>query len=606
VNNLSSNSSLASWLDKAQLSISAIFTATIVFGLLYFSRFGYEFTDESFYLIWMDNPFNYKFSVSQFGFVYHPIYKLVNQSIGVLRQMNILLIFGLAWIACRLFIGRFLHSQLKQGFGLAVVSAAFATSALVTLVFAGMWLSTPSYNSLAFTGLLIIAIGILQIDVNLARSISLGCVVVGVGGWLSFMAKPTTAVAAGIIVVLYALLAARLHWRFLFSPLTFILLMLASAYSIDGSLQLFVDRIRGGLELGNILIPGGGFSKILRYDSLYFQNTTFWMLWFSVLICSVLGIVSIRTSSRARLFVALTQILVCITGLLIFCGILVLQPLNDVFLSLLLGTVPLAAVLISVWHCRIQIFHPGHRDQWACAVTFLLMPVAYALGSSNNYWILIGSAAFFLVMVACAVLLHLSKETEFMRLLSSLAIMVQAITAIVLAQGLDSPYRQQGSLRKNDFMLDLGQFGGELILKRSTGEYILQAKYVAARSGFSKGMPMIDMTGHAPGLLFQLGADSVGVAWTLGGYPGSKQFVEMALKSVPCDKLAVAWLLSEPQGMAEIPSSVLSTFGADLKDSFENVGTIVSPDGHLHQLLKPNRSQYRAENACKFRRGIKI
>ena len=606
MNNLNSNSSLATWLDNAQLSLSGIFTAAIVVGLLYFSRFGYEFTDESFYLIWMDNPFNYKFSVTQFGFVYHPIYKLVGRSIGLLRQVNILLIFGLAWIACRLLIGRFVHSRQKQGFGLAVISSAFATSALVTLVFAGMWLSTPSYNSLAFTGLLIIAIGILQTDINLARSTSLGWIIVGVGGWLSFMAKPTTAAAAGIIVFLYALLAGRVQWRFLFSPLTFILLMLASAYSIDGSMQLFVDRISGGLELGNILIPGGGFFNIFRYDSLYFQHTTFWMIWFSVLICGVLGIVSIRTSSQARLFVALTQILMCLIGLLIFCGILVIAPLNDVFLPLLLGTVPLAAVLISVWHFRIQICHHGHRGQWACAATFLLMPVAYALGSRNNYWILIGSAAFFLVMVACAVLVHLSKETEFMRLLLSLAIVVQAITAILLAQGLDSPYRQLGSLRKNDFALDLGRFGGELILNRSTGEYILQSKDVAARSGFSRGMPMIDMTGHAPGLLYLLGADSIGVAWTLGGYSGSERYVEAALKSVPCDSLAATWLLTEPQGVAKISANVLTTFGASQSDSFDIVGTLVSPDGHLQQLLKPNRSQMAAETACKVLRGNKL
>lgn len=37
---------------------------------------GFDFTDESYYLFWISNPFQYDWSVTQFGFVYHPLYRL--------------------------------------------------------------------------------------------------------------------------------------------------------------------------------------------------------------------------------------------------------------------------------------------------------------------------------------------------------------------------------------------------------------------------------------------------------------------------------------------------------------------------------------------------
>ena len=37
-------------------------------------RAGFDFTDEGFYLNWIANPWNYRASLSQFGFVYHPLY----------------------------------------------------------------------------------------------------------------------------------------------------------------------------------------------------------------------------------------------------------------------------------------------------------------------------------------------------------------------------------------------------------------------------------------------------------------------------------------------------------------------------------------------------
>jgi hypothetical protein len=43
---------------------------------------------------------DYHASVSQFGFVYHPLYKLVGGDIALLRQANVLISFALGWALC--------------------------------------------------------------------------------------------------------------------------------------------------------------------------------------------------------------------------------------------------------------------------------------------------------------------------------------------------------------------------------------------------------------------------------------------------------------------------------------------------------------------------
>ena len=71
-----------------------------VFILLYRCHFGIDLTDEGLYLNLISNPWLYKISVSQFGYIYHPLYQLVGENIVRLRQADMLIMLGLAWIVC--------------------------------------------------------------------------------------------------------------------------------------------------------------------------------------------------------------------------------------------------------------------------------------------------------------------------------------------------------------------------------------------------------------------------------------------------------------------------------------------------------------------------
>jgi hypothetical protein len=44
-------------------------TTLILYWVFKFSAYGIDFTDEGYYLNWISNPFLYKYSLSQFGYI---------------------------------------------------------------------------------------------------------------------------------------------------------------------------------------------------------------------------------------------------------------------------------------------------------------------------------------------------------------------------------------------------------------------------------------------------------------------------------------------------------------------------------------------------------
>ena len=235
--------------DKLKLilvALCSVGTLSILFWLLRYAYYGFDFTDEGFYLVWIANPFLYEGSTTQFGFVYHPIFKLLGGDIAALRQFNIVITFGLAW-ALGYFYLVSLATGLKESRNtLLAVSAGLSISALMVF---DSWLLTPSYNSLNLQALLITATGLVLAAKKIHRSSIVGWLLIAIGGWLSLMAKPSTAIALAVAVFIYLLLARKFSIRmFLLTVASALGLLLLSALLIDGSVFAFVKRIELGAE----------------------------------------------------------------------------------------------------------------------------------------------------------------------------------------------------------------------------------------------------------------------------------------------------------------------------------------------------------------------
>lgn len=610
ISNNTINTKTTVFAERLTLAFSAIGTVFTLGWLLWYSRYGIDFTDESFYLVWLSNPFNYSVSATQFGFIYHPLYELLDGNIAALRQANILITFCLAWVLGNVFLKTVFGHQSLQRTHRLVIAGAVATA---SLVFLDSWLPTPSYNSLALQALLVAATGLLLADKKASRASIAGWFLLGVGGWLAFMAKPTTAAALGLCISFYLLAAGKFSVRLLVISLaTAVGLLVLSALTIDGSIIAFIDRLKGGTELLKILGGGHTLAQLLRLDEFQLGGRAK-----LILIASTAVIFS-----AAYFFQAKTKALVhggpilsiafALANLAIVFG-LTHQTLNTgQFQGLLLWAVPFAAILLGFSIYRFKGLFQISRPQWVLGLTFLILPYAYAFGTNGNYWVLAANAGIFWVLAGLVLLSPLALNRKFPALLLPFGLAVQLVTVALVQTGIEAPYRQPQPLRDNDYKLEIGKPGSTLVLSKGFGQYFAEAINVAKQTGFKKGTPMIDLTGQSPGILYAMGASNIGQAWTIGGYPGSDKFAVEMLKKVSCEDLATAWLLAEPEGPRKITPGILLSFGSNMATDYEIVGTFKTAEGaggykegRVQQLFKPVRLVDATIHACAAGRASK-
>jgi hypothetical protein len=143
------------------------------------------------------------------------------------------------------------------------------------------------------------------------------------------------------------------------------------------------------------------------------------------------------------------------------------------------------------------------------------------------------------------------------------------------------------------------------MLPASYGLFFGKLKAAMEKEGFKPGDPVIDWTGHSPGILYAVQAQPLGQPWLLGGYPGSNRYALQALRRMPCSKLARAWVLLEPDGPRHLSLPLLKELGLDLTKDYRLVIELDTPAGSRgydeafrQELWRPVRGGEEAEVRC--------
>jgi hypothetical protein len=564
-------------LKQILVALCFVGTLLILSWLLRYAHYGFDFTDESFYLVWIANPFLYDGSLTQFGFVYHPLYGLLGGDIAGLRQANILITFGLAWVLTFVYLDSLAPSVKENPITLFAVSAGLATSALI---YFDSWLPTPSYNSLALQSLLVSAIGLVLAEKGKHRASAIGWLLIGFGGWLAFMAKPSTALALAVSVFIYLLLARKFSIRMLALTVACALtLLLISALMIDGSIISFINRFKLGIEFSGLLGGGYALSEILRIDEFQLSEQ-FKLAIFLLSGALILALCSLSAKSKKWSFIGLLIPITffTLTALLTLGQIYRIAELGQ-FQGLLIFAVVYAVAITTLVLGRLRALMTISLSQWTIAALFLVMPHIYAFGTNGNYWRAGGSAAIFWLLAGLVLLGPLIRERASWLLALPLALAAQAVTATLLQTGLEQPYRQPQPLRINISTLEIGPERSALTLSEGYSAYIASAMVIAKKAGFEPNMPLIDLSGQSPGVLYAIGAENIGQAWTIGGYSGSLKLAETALARTSCEKISTAWILVEPGGPRSIPTELMLSLGADFPSSFKHIGAWQTAEG---------------------------
>lgn len=559
------------------LASSAVTTAMLLAWILNYSRYGFDFTDESFYLIWIADPFLFDWSLTQFGFIYHPLYVALGGDIASLRQANIGIVFTLSWCLT----GLALHSSSSRNaidrLTLLTVSAGFSVASLVTFA---SWLVTPNYNTLAFQALLVASIGMILADAGTAKRSILGWFLIGIGGWLAFMAKPSTALALATGALIFLLVSRKFSLRLLCMAIVVALtLLVVSILLIDGSIHGFIARLQTALAFYDHLGAGHTLANSFRLDRFFFLEREKVVIQVTCVLAFVGAWCALLEKPQLKTPALLVSAVFFAAAIAIVGGVNKDTGGFGEFRGMVLWSIDFATFALVLAVLREKTLEHLDMSHWSLALLFLAMPHVYAFGTNGNYWWAAGFVGIFWLLGSIVLLGPLAQIRRGWGFALPLVFATQALSATILQTGLTKPYRQPQALSLNDTVVAIGQEGSDLVLSSEYAGYLEAAKLGAREAGLKPRTPVIDLTGQSPGILYALQAQSIGQAWTVGGYPGSQKLAESALARVPCELISAAWLLVEESGPRRLPTDVVASYGANFSAHFEHVATWQTAQG---------------------------
>lgn len=586
----------------------------IIAWIVGYSSHGLDLTDEGFYLLNISNPFEYSATHTQFGFIVYPFYKLLSGDLALLRAFNIFITLALAFILLTTSLRQVFVRQLSNS-QILVYSFSLATISLLTFI---TWKLTPSYNSLNFQAILLLMIGlIVSIEARMKAEI-VGAVLVGLGGWLAFMVKPTSALLMVVLVPIYLVAIKKLSFRYLLVSIgVCVTALVLSMFLIDGSIQGFVARLQSGLFLVETLNhKNHGFNRLLRFDWYDYKSlsaTSAGLLISFMIFWTRFYVLNFRAEERGSITALFFLTIITLVSVLIFY-----EPSADhkdgFFAPELVISIPFVVVVIviSSHFLKAEEFHFKNINfhAWMIFGMLVVMPYLYAFGAGSKYSTKYPLVVIFWVL-ACLMLTNGFRDRNLVaRIFNLVTASSLLVTIVILKSNIQFPPRHPPGMLNYDTPIDVGISKSELVLNRGMANYLAEIKKIARSSGFQAGMPLLDFTGQSPGLVFILGGRAIGVPWMVGGYKNSEAFITEGLKMVDCRTLASAWLITEPLGPRNVSTNILDSFGSSLERDYQMVGNFDVPAGigakrespQTQYLFKPIKEKIDFIDACKAAR----
>lgn len=552
---------------------------------------GYDITDDAHYLIWVSNPFIYSWSVSEFGFLWHPVYNLVGGDIRYFRlagaislELSAAAFGGALW--------RFAASRLSPSDG-ATLILAITTAGLWSYI---LWIPTPSYNELNLCGLLIFSAGLIlattpigaSVDEcgNVIHTMAAGAIS-AFGASVVVFAKPTTALG---------LLALGLVWLLLLRPkysCLFILVgiffssifIMAFIVSIDGSLSGFIQRKVTGARMLAIHSPTHGLNamwsgtidpviEIFTYPPQRFLV----LVSFGVLFTWLNVVLWVRRRWLTNLLSLTIAVgLSIIEGIWRAGGALT----QEYYCALLLPVLMLVAFSFG-FVCKG--WQSGHGRPLVMATLLAMMPLCYSFGSGNRVIYHASQAAVFWLSASIVLAANVSENCRKQALFGT-TIFSSFLTVGMLIGALADPYRLPSPIWSQTEHVEIGPRSAPLLVDQLTAEYITQLQTAASSNGFKQGTAIIDLTGVSPGTVFALGGEAPGIPWLSAGYAGSTPYVRETLRQVSPAHLRNAWVLNSPGARDSLPDSILRSLGLNFPQDYQLVGHACMGSPCLEQFL---------------------
>lgn len=177
-----------------------------------------------------------------------------------------------------------------------------------------------------------------------------------------------------------------------------------------------------------------------------------------------------------------------------------------------------------------------------------MLPVAFSYGTN----LLISEHSQMAAVFGIAALLIRLQRLADRRLITrlslgaSLALLCVPTLTIQLQNTFDEhhAYRLRTALIGQTEPARIGAANTRLLLDTTTRDLFVALEAARDSAGFTLRRPVLDLTGDGPGLIYALGGRPLGVAWLSGGYSGSEVTAAWLIAHLPRSALQHAWLLT--------------------------------------------------------------
>lgn len=583
-------------------------------SIIVFSSFrGLDITDDSFYIMNIWYPLRNYGAVSEFGKYLSIFSFFVGRDVVSIR-----IIFFCALVL----LGLFASLRMAKIFGslgysnggseLVTVTCALCVSALAYYKY---WLLTPSYNLFALFGPMIVGTALagaleeLRRDWDWRTAVRIGFWI-GLGGAITAIGRPTGAVVAGVIAGFWLITFLRFKNALvvgLVSIATIAIILSIHVWYFDREWPIFIQRIVFARDLAASLGAGQSLASSLARMTQTLAAIPARLLIGPYMIGLVAAVLcyGIQLLVLPRYFSAPSRRIAfaAAAGSICLLAKSLLSVQSDFYLGRLgleLALLQTTLLLFGAWLAPKKsssgdtVEAAGLRGHYLVAslhsAPFVLLALTSSFGSTND---LIAASGQNFILYAAAIVIAWSglipPELRFIKM--GMHTLLCIGVACGLLHAAQNPYRLADSLSRQTQPILLMDSKTLLRVDQATANWADSLKQAAVADGWTVGTPLIDMTGGTPGAALLLGAYAPTTPWLVGGYSGSEDYVTMALKATDKQLLDRAWILTAPDGIRHIETSVLRSIGLAFPDNYSLVGQFRT--GHRNEvqfLWKPEES----------------
>lgn len=508
---------------------------------------GFEFTDEAYYLLNLLHWRDFQGNVTFFAAYFELPFRALGQNVAAVRVFSLVLLLACA-AYCTSGVLHHLAARALTLDPLLKVVCVMAGMAGAMLYFSRLsTLRVPSYNlgalcaALVATGLLL---GMLSASCE-RRARYWKMFGYGVAVGMCGLNKPTSGLALVFVQALFVFMVAR-PWLREHGVQCVVLALVGVAANAAGLFLMaphWLDQLREGLALVS-LTDGRGILGLGNLARFHLQEVILENLHWGVLSAAAyLG--SLWAARRWGIRLAGVPDL-----LLVAASAYLLSIFGDD--SLWWPIVVWACLLLMVgterrWTDQGQGAIGQRGRAWALVLLLLSMPLVMSFGTNMPVLVHAKVNAVFAVLALVAVLVHARGARVLSRPVMLLALALLCVPGLAFqwraATEPGNAYRQLQPLAMQDVPVQLNHAPGSLLVDAQTAQALQAVRATLLAAGWTPGSPVIDFTGDGPGWVYAMDGQPVGVAWLLGGYPGSEATVARVLQGQSRELLRRSWLL---------------------------------------------------------------